>query len=138
MLDLTTSRSIVESYLGSNFTTCPIRRENVGLPKKIPTWISLQDKQNLSESTGMGEESALVRGTLIIGIFHLRGEGTLTHRAIAQELSDLLGGQELEGITFQEPIFHGSPGSGDPNISWYQMNLVIPYTSVLGQNYTAC
>lgn len=134
MLDLTTSRSIVESFLGDNFETCPIRYENVGMPKEVAAWISLNDKQNLSDPTGMGESATVVKGNLIIGIFVQRGSGTAEARSIAKELSDLLGNKELEGIAFQEPVFHGSPG-GDPNISWYQMNLVIPYTSILGQNY---
>ncbi len=134
MLDLTTSRSIVESYIGTNFTTCPFRRENVGVPNETETWISLQDKQNVVNPTGMGESTMVAGGNLIIGIYHLRGEGTKVHRTIAQELSDLLGNQEIEGMVFQEPVFHGSPGDGE-NISWYQMNLVIPYTSILGQEY---
>ncbi len=136
MLDLTTSRSIVEKYLGTNFTTCPIRFENVGMPEEAATWISLTDKQDISGSTGLGETSAVINGSLIIGIFTILGIGTTTARSIAEELSDLLGNQELEGIAFQEPIFHGSPG-GNSDIPWYQMNLVIPYTSILGQNYSS-
>lgn len=138
MLDFTTQRQIVEEMLQDNFSTCAIRFENAKVPvKEEEAWIQILDKQNRSESTGFGESTSHVGGNLIIGIFVPRNTGTATARSIAQELSTLLGNKELEGLAFQEPEFHGSPG-GDPNIPWYQMNLIIPYSGVFGQNYENC
>ena len=137
MLDLTTQRQIVEEYVGDNFSSAEIRFENAQLPKEGKVWIQIHDKQTRSDSTGFSETTALVGGTLIIGIFVPRNTGTAKARAIAQELATLLGNKELEGIGFQEPEFHGSPG-GDSNIPWYQMNLVIPYSGVFGQSYENC
>jgi hypothetical protein len=138
MLDLTTSRSIVENHLEANFTSCFVRYENVGLPPEDKVWLAVFDKQVLSESTGMGELQMMVNGSLIFQIFTPRNIGTAEARTIAQELSDLFANKEVESINFQESVFHGSPGVGDKEIPWYQMNLVIAYTGIMGQELSQC
>lgn len=135
MLDYTTQRRLIEEEIDTNFSTCPILFENVGIPPEanIPAWVSVVDKASFSNATGLGEASFLTGGAIILAIFVPKGSGTALARSIAQELSDLLANKDIGGITLNQPEFHGSPGVDREN-PWYQMNLIIPYVAVMGQS----
>lgn len=134
MLDYTAQRRLIETEIDTNFSTCPVLFENVGVPPEsnVPAWVSVVDKASFSDATGIGEQSFLTGGAIILAIFVPKGSGTELARSIAQELADLLANQEIGGIQLHAPEFHGSPGVDREN-PWYQMNLIIPYTAVMGQ-----
>lgn len=134
MLDYTEFRRLTETYLRDNFTTCPIKLENLPLPTKDgkgpSSYIAVFDAPAYAESTGMGETTALKGGTTIIQIFVPLNTGTEFTRAIAQELADLLENENLGGIAYGVSELHPAPKSD----SWYQSNLQIPYVLVTGPN----
>lgn len=129
MIDYTTIREKVETEIGTNFSTCPVKYENVPLsPHDATTWVAIFDRQTFSESTGMAEDTFHLGGTIIINIYTELNTGTAEGRAIANELSNLLSSQDVDGLKFQTPELR----PGEPNDSWYQHNLLIPYTTVTG------
>jgi len=130
ILDFTEFRRVVENHLSANFTTCPVQYENTQLDKEgLTEWVAVFDKPVFSESTGMGETSALTGGVLIIPIFTPLGTGTERSRQIAEALAAVLGNQELSGVALGAPELHNAPN----NESWYQQNLQVPYIAVMGQ-----
>lgn len=133
MLDYTEQRRLVESYIGDNFTLCPIKFENLPLPTtdgKGPTsYIAIFDKPSFAESTGMGETSAHKGGIVVVQIFVPLNTGTQLTREIAQSLADLLESTAIGGIHFDVSELYAAPKSD----SWYQSNLQIPYVMVSGQ-----
>lgn len=134
MLDFTEQRRLIESEISNNFSLCPVLFENVGVPPEndVPAWVSVVDKASFSDQTGFGEPSFLTGGAIILAIFVPKGSGTALARTIAKNLADILASKEIGGISLHQPEFHGSPGIDKDN-PWYQMNLIIPYTAIMGQ-----
>ncbi len=134
MIDYTTIREIIESEIADNFTLCPVKYENVPLSdNSVDDYIEIFDRQSFSESTGMGDTSIHMGGVLIINIFTELNTGTARGRLIAQTLSDLLQSKNIEGLSLGVPELRPA----EPNESWYQHNLLIPYTTVTG-NVDGC
>ena len=138
MIDYTTTRVVMEKYIDDNFNTCPIKFENVPLKTEgLPSWAALFDRPSVSEPVEFGEDVPYMSGgVLIIQIFTPLDSGTAVSRALAQELADLMGQKEIEGLVFQEPELH--PVAPPKDATWYQCNLVIPYQTVMGQNAGIC
>lgn len=138
MIDYTTGRAVIEKHLKDNFTTCGIKYENVPLDVKgRDSWIAVFDKPAVSTSLEFGDDTPyLSGGSLIINIFTPLDIGTKLSRAIAQELANLIGQKELGGFIFQEPELH--PVVSRNEATWYQVNLVIPYQTVMGQSADIC
>lgn len=136
MLDFTSIRRIVEETFSNNFSACPVKFENTTLPKAVgkapKEYIAIFDNPAYSDSTGMGETTYLNAGIVIIQIFTPINTGTERSRAIAQLISDFLSSQSIEGMEFGTPELHPAP----KNDSWYQQNLNIPYTVVMGQPFS--
>ena len=138
MIDFTTTREIVESFISANFTDCPVKYENVGLDAKdLEKWIAVFDRVSVSEAVEMGEDSPfLMGGVIIIQIFTPIGSGTSGGRTIAQDVSDLISQKEIGGMYFLEPELHMAAPTADA--TWFQMNLVVPYNTVMGQSANTC
>jgi len=135
MLDFTEFRRLIETHLQDNFSTCPIKFENVPIKREgLVNWIAVFDKPTFAQSTGFGETSALTGGVLIIQIFTPLDTGTEVSRSIADELAELIGNKELFGIALSVPELHSAPGNNE----YFQQNLQIPYLTVLGQEYGGC
>lgn len=133
MLDYTEVRRIFESYLKTYFTTCKIKFENVPLDtSELLEWIAIFDKPISAESTGMQETTALTTGVLIIQIFTPIDTGTERSREIAEILATLLGDENLSGISLATPELHNA----SPDPSFFQQNLIVPYSLVMGQTET--
>lgn len=135
MIDYTELRSQVESYIADNFDTCPIKFENVNISvSTTDTWIAIFDKVDYSTSMGMGEDVYMSGGLLTIQIFTPLGQGTQVSRSIANELTVILSNVSVGDMTFEPPELRPAP----QNESWYQQNLIFPYTVLMGQESSNC
>lgn len=129
MIDYTTIREKIETEISDNFTECVVKYENVELEDStVKEYISVFERQSFGEAVSMDETDFHYGGIIIINIFTELGSGTARARTIAQSLSDLLSSQDIDGLQTQEPELR----PGEPNESWYQHNLLIPYTTVTG------
>lgn len=133
ILDFTEMRRIVEDTLKTSFTSCSIQFENVTLNKSdLTEWVAVFDAQSFSDSTGFKEVAAYTKGVVIIAIFTPLNTGTERSRQLAEDLSTILANKNIEGVQFDTPELHNAA----PNETWFQQNLHVPYSVVLGQDST--
>lgn len=124
MIDYTSVRQTIEKHLGSNFSTCPMQRENVAINERQPNeYISLYDTITQSETISVGVVKC--NGMLTITINTKLGIGTNRSREIAENLDSLLANQEISDIVFKESELKSLPIKKDAR--HYQQVLLIPY-----------
>ena len=134
MIDFTTVRQTIESHLATNYTTTPIKFENVGLREDSPSFIALSDKATFADNLGMGEAAQQTGGLLLISIFTPIGGGTQHAREIATELAGMLANQQVEDVSFGEAELH-TVGEVE---GYYQHGLQIPYQFIFGGTESQC
>ncbi len=133
MIDYMEIREIIEVFLADNFTESGVQYENRAAPE-TDDYVAVFDRQSFSESAGMGEDAIHSGGLLIFQIFTQLGIGTKRGREIADSLSTLFNSNDIGGLSFDVPNLQPA----EPNEHYYQMNLVIPYTTVLAQIADSC
>lgn len=139
MIDFTAPRRALEVYLNTNFTTVPVKFENVNIDNSVDLtggFIAMHDTGTDSLGTGLQETVALVKGMIVIQIFTALGSGTQTSRSIASELETLLAGEDLSGLQLGEPVLE-SFGQVD-GADFFQQNLTFPYQFFYGQVESDC
>jgi len=126
MIDYTTIRADVESFLAENFTECPIIFENLPMPENDPTeFIEVYDDIDYTTLTSMGSDAQMIDGTIIIQINTPRNTGTQRNREIAVTLSGLLAGKEVGSTQFQQAEYISVVQ--DTLSVYFQRNLHIGY-----------
>jgi hypothetical protein len=137
MIDYTTIRQDVESYLAGNFTECPIIFENLPMPKNDPDeFIEVFDEIDSTALTSIGASTQLIEGTIVIHIYTQKNTGTQRNREIAVVLSDLLAGKIIGSIQFQEAEYVSVVQ--DTLSVYFQRNLHIKYVVDYGGISDAC
>ena len=135
LIDMIVFRQVIEDFLTTNFDLCPVKKENLPLPsdangKGPKEWLAIFDVPAFNDSLGMGEEATHMGGNLIIQIFVPLNTGTARIRFLAKTLNDLFVDEEsFQDITFSPGILSPAP-KGE---QWYQANLTIPYSVIMGQ-----
>jgi len=137
MIDFTTVRRLVETFLVDNFTTVPIQLENEHINvENITEFIALTDIGVDTEDMGSGTNVLRVDSNLVIQIYTELGEGVQRSRAIASELVTLLSTFSFDALTFTTPQFDTFGQVKDTD--YYQQNLTFPYTYFFGDGETIC
>ncbi len=132
LIDFTTLRQVTESYIDANFSTVPVRFENVGTLETVKEFISLRDQTSQSEVGALGETASIVSGLLIIDIFTERTIGTQRSRLIASELATLLSNQTISFINYEVAELR-TVGEIE---RYFQQVLQIPYKYIYGAEET--
>lgn len=135
MIDYTSFRAAIETYIAGNFTIVPVVYENTIPPPGERIMISEMDSS--SEPFEMGSNVRIVNGNMIIDIDTIYGTGTKQAKTIASRLAAILVTDGILGVSFGEPEF-SSVGKLE-GADLYRHNFVIPYQYLYGVNITnAC
>ncbi|RLI52832.1 MAG: hypothetical protein DRP09_17140 [Candidatus Thorarchaeota archaeon] len=134
LIDFTSIRQTIETYLGDNFTTVPIKYENVGAFEDVEEYIALRDKATFATSMGMAETQQHTGGVVLIDIFTARGIGTQRSRTIATEIANLIANQVVDVMNFGEASLH----TGIELEGYFQQVLQVPYSVIIGGDDASC
>jgi hypothetical protein len=103
MIDYTTIRKDVETYLTENFSECVVVFENLPLPVDNPDeLIEIFDETDYSQKSYLGADSQLIEGMISISIKTQRNSGTQRNREIAVILSALLADKVIGCVQFKD------------------------------------
>lgn len=130
MIDFTTVRATIETYLDAEVTTVKVVFENTELENVDEEHITIEDNDFKSEWLEFGSDIRKVTSNLMISIFTKRGIGTQKARTIASEIVTLINALD-SSIAFAEPVFN-SDGAVE-GAKLYKHVLVYPYSYVYGQ-----
>jgi hypothetical protein len=126
MIDYTTIRSDVESYLAGTFNECFILFENLPMPENEQSeLIEVFDDIDFTQLSSIGATTQMIEGTIVIHILTPRNTGTERNRQIAVVLSDLLAGKIIGSIQFKEAEYISVVQ--DTMSVYFQRNLHISY-----------
>lgn len=135
MIDYTSFRAAIETYIHGNFTIVPVVYENTPPPEGERIMISEADTS--SESFEIGSSARIVHGNLIMDIDTKYGIGTNKAKQIASKLSEILVTDCIPGVSFGEPEFSSIGRLEGADL--YRHIFVIPYNYLYGANITnAC
>lgn len=123
-MSISNLRLNIESHLSTNFTTYPIKYENVAFetPTNSP-WVACHIKRNKLPTPELNQASYEVNGILIFQVFTPLNSGTVTSNAILDQLAGLYNDQIISNIWFHDADIT-DVGNGE---TWYQVNLSIPF-----------
>lgn len=132
MIDYTSVREDLETYLSNNFTECDIVFQNMQPVLEMSEFIVVSDTTVDSSFTSMGSTDQLVTGLVSILIYTPLNTGSGRSRSIASSLATLLSGLQYQSLTFAEPELH-SVAIDDKSV-YFQQNLQVPYTFAYGDH----
>lgn len=135
MIDYTSVRRSIETYLATNFTAVPIQYENTHIGE-VKEFIALFDQESMSDQSEMGSDVVIVHGGLIIQIFTPLGEGSQRGRELASLLSNMINTLETDVLRFETAVL-ASIGQVE-DADYYQQNLTIPYTYAYAGDEITC
>lgn len=118
-------RSEVISYIDTNFSTCPIKYEN--LKFSVPNnsaWVATYLKRGGLNQSEFANSDYEVFGVLIFQVFTPANSGSVASNNILDELSSLFADKIVGNVWFGMPSISDVGGTG----SWYQVNLSIPFS----------
>lgn len=126
-MTIATLRQVIETNLSTNFTTYPIKYENIPFdPPDNSSWIACHIKRNILPTPEL-DSSYEVKGLLILQVFTPLDSGLATSNTIVDTLAALYNNSySISGLWF-----------GDSNITdvgnsdiWYQVNLSVPFNYI--------
>lgn len=124
-MSIASLRPAIETHLSTNFTTYPIKYENISFkPPTNSPWIACHIKRSRLPTPEVNQGSYEVLGILMIQIFTPLHSGMVTSNAIADTLASLYNDKTISNIWFRDADII-DVGESD---TWYQVHLSIPFT----------
>jgi hypothetical protein len=126
-MSLAALRQLIEVDLSTNFTSYPIKYENVPFdPPTNASWIACHIKRNILPTPEL-DSSGEVMGILIIQVFTPLNSGLATSNTIVDTLAGLYSNEKrIANLWFQDAAI---TDIGKSDI-WYQVNISVPFNYI--------
>lgn len=126
-MSLATVRQSIETHLSTNFTSYPIKYENIPFDAPDNTsWIACHIKRNILPTPEL-DSSYEVVGMLILQVFTPLNSGMVVSNTIIDSLAVLYNNQyNISNLWFGDADID-DVGKSDV---WYQVNLSVPFTYI--------
>ena len=126
-MSIATLRQVIETNLSTNFTTYPIKYENVPFdPPTNSSWIACHIKRNMLPTPEL-DSSYEVMGLFILQVFTPINSGLATSNTIVDTLAGLYNNQKnIASLWFGDSVI---TDIGKSDI-WYQVNISVPFNYI--------
>lgn len=118
-------RSTIESHVNSNYTTYPIKYENLPFTTPVNSpWLSCSIKRNTLATPELSQDTPEIVGLLVFQVFVPKFSGLVESNKIVDTLASTYSDTIISRIWFKDAEI--TDVGTDKN--WYQVNITFPFT----------
>lgn len=127
-MSLDSLRQTIEVHLSTNFTSYPIKYENI--PFDAPdnaSWVACHIKRNILPTPELDTATYEIKGLLILQVFTPLNSGMVTSNTITNTLAGLYNNSKAIASLWFDDADITDVGKSDV---WYQVNISVPFTFI--------